>query len=100
MTTSVAIGSLGAGVLSKHLGVELLLWRSVAKECAKYRCRETAVIGGLCQEHFDEHEKRRVRDETARRSIRGVSTVSTCPKATCAPSSGVCATGGITSALP
>lgn len=39
------------------------------KECAKYRCRETAVIGGLCQEHFDEHEKRRVRDETARQAL-------------------------------
>lgn len=39
------------------------------KECAKYRCRETAVIGGLCQPHFDEREKRRVRDDAATQAL-------------------------------
>jgi len=39
------------------------------KECAKYRCRETAVIGGLCQQHFDEREKRRLREETATEAL-------------------------------
>jgi len=39
------------------------------KECAEYRCRETAVIGRLCQQHFDERERRRLREDTATQAL-------------------------------